>query len=110
MLLPFSRGNVLVDATMKSDMPPVALPTQEYMEKGLTLWNKLGLPPVRPQPPWFGYSLGDWTQDWADGAKRAAEGDYLVNGIRSLQRQQKGLVPETSVRDVEDGWDEKEIF
>ena len=89
-------------------MPPVALPTKEYMENGLKLWQKLGLPPVRPQPPWFGYSLGDWTQDWADGAERAAEGNYLENGLRSLQRQQKNLIPETSVRDVEKGWKIKE--
>jgi len=101
-------STLLIDATMKSDMPPVALPTKEYMERGLALWNRLGLPPVRPQPPWFGYSLGDWTQEWADGAKRAAEGDYLENGRRSLQRQQKNLIPETSVRDVEPGWDDRE--
>ena len=55
-------------------------------------------------PPWFGYSLGDWNDVWHQGAKRAAEGDYLENGQRTLQRQQKGLVPETSVRDTEDGW------
>jgi 4-hydroxy-3-polyprenylbenzoate decarboxylase len=103
-------STLLIDATMKSPMPPVALPTQEYMERGLAVWNRLGLPPVRPQPPWFGYSLGDWTQDWADAAKRAAAGDYLENGRRSLQRQQKGLVPETSVRDVEEGWDEKDYI
>jgi UbiD family decarboxylase len=103
-------STLLIDATMKSPMPPVALPTQEYMERGLAAWNRLGLPPVRPQPPWFGYSLGDWTEDWAEAAKRAAEGDYLENGRRTLQRQQKGLIPETSVRDVEDGWDEKETF
>jgi len=100
-------STLLVDATMKSDMPPVALPTREYMERGLAVWNRLGLPPVRPQPPWFGYSLGDWTEEWAEGARRAAAGEYLENGRRSLQRQQKGLIPETSVRDVEEGWDEK---
>jgi len=100
-------STLLVDATMKSDMPPVALPTREYMERGLEVWNRLGLPPVRPQPPWFGYSLGDWTEEWAEGARRAAAGEYLENGRRSLQRQLKGLIPETSVRDVEEGWDEK---
>ena len=101
-------STLLIDATMKSDMPPVALPTKEYMERGLKLWNKLGLPPVRPTPPWFGYSLGDWTQDWADAAQRAAAGDYIENGLRTLQRQQNNLVPETSVRDAESGWENKE--
>ena len=101
-------STLLIDATMKSAMPPVALPTKEYMEKGLKLWNKLGLPPVRPMPPWFGYSLGDWTQEWSDAAERAASGNYLENGLRTLQRQQSNLVPETSVRDAEIGWEEKE--
>jgi hypothetical protein len=36
------------------------LPKQEFMERALTLWKKLDLPPITPQPPWHGYSLGDW--------------------------------------------------
>ena len=98
-------STLLMDATMKSFMPPVALPTREYMEKGLVLWNKLNLPPVRPTPPWFGYSLGDWNSVWEAGAKRAAEGGYLENGRLSQQRQQQSLPPETSVREVEEGWE-----
>ncbi len=35
---------------------------------------------------------------------RAAASEYLENGRRTHQRQQHNLVPETSVRDVEDGW------
>ena len=37
-------------------------------------------------------------------ATRAAGSEYLENGRRTHQRQQKNLVPETSVRDAEDGW------
>ena len=101
-------STLLMDATMKSPMPPVALPTKEYMEKGLALWNKLNLPPVRPIPPWFGYSLGDWNSVWDAGAKRAAEGNYLENGRLSHQRQRQNLTPETSVREVEEGWKDVE--
>jgi len=97
-------STLLIDATMKSDMPPLALPTKEYMERAKVLWDKLGLPPVRETNPWFGYSLGDWTDVWDAAAQRAATGDYLENGRMTLERQQKNLVPETSVRDVEDGW------
>ena len=39
--------------------------------------------------------------------KLAAAGDYLENGARTLQRQQKHLVPEKSVRDAESGWNDK---
>ena len=41
-------------------MPPLALPKRDYMERAKGIWEELGLPPLRPQPPWFGYSLGDW--------------------------------------------------
>lgn len=89
---------------MKGDMPPLALPKKEYMDQAKALWDRLGLPPVQARNPWYGYSLGDWTETWDAAAKRAADGDYLENGRLTLERQQKGLVPETSVRDVEDGW------
>jgi UbiD family decarboxylase len=97
-------SSLLIDATMKEDMPPLALPTKEFMERAKALWERLGLPPLRPESPWYGYSLGDWTETWDQAAKRAAAGDYLENGRRTLQRRQKGIVPETSVRDVEEGW------
>ena len=95
---------LLIDATMKGPMPPLALPKREYMEGAKALWEKLGLPDLRPESPWHGYSLGDWTDEWDEGAKRAADSDYLENGRRTQQRRQKGLLPETSVRDAEDGW------
>lgn len=91
-------STLLMDATMKSDMPPLALPKKEYMERARTIWDELGLPKLRPQPPWFGYSLGDWLPAWDAAAKRAAEGDWLENGKISLAQQQKGLKPETKFR------------
>jgi 4-hydroxy-3-polyprenylbenzoate decarboxylase len=92
-----------MDLTMKSDMPPLALPKQQYMEKAKSIWEELQLPSLRPQPPWFGYSLGDWLKEWDEDAERAASGDYLVNGEKSLGRQRQGLVPETKFRPGEDG-------
>jgi len=102
-------GTLLIDATMKEDMPPLALPEKKYMEKAKALWERLDLPAIRPESPWHGYSLGDWHSRWAEDAKRAAEGDYLINGEMTLSRQQKSpdFKPETSVRDVEDDWDEE---
>lgn len=95
-------STLLMDATMKSDMPPLALPTREYMERARAIWDELGLPALRPQPPWFGYSLGDWLPQWDQAAARAARGDYLENGRISLGQQRKGLVPETKFRPDEE--------
>jgi 4-hydroxy-3-polyprenylbenzoate decarboxylase len=91
-------STMLMDATMKSDMPPLALPKQEYMERAQTIWNELGLGPLRPQAPWFGYSLGDWLPQWDAAAKRAAQGRYLDNGKISATQLRKGIKPETKFR------------
>jgi UbiD family decarboxylase len=88
-------STLLIDATMKGDLPPLALPKREYMERAKAIWEKLGLPALRPQPPWFGYSLGDWLPQWDAAAQRAVEGRYLENGRISAQQKQKGLKPET---------------
>ncbi len=91
-------STLLIDATMKSDMPPLALPKKEYMERAKTIWEELQLPALRPQPPWFGYSLGDWHREWDEAAARAAKGQWMENGRISLSRQRTGLVPETKFR------------
>ncbi|HUA53516.1 MAG TPA: UbiD family decarboxylase [Candidatus Sulfotelmatobacter sp.] len=97
-------STLLMDATMKGDMPPLALPKQAYMERAKTIWEELGLPSLRPQPPWHGYSLGDWLPAWDDAAERAARGGYLENGRISAQRRRKGIKPETKFRpDRDDG-------
>lgn len=98
-------STLLIDATMKNAMPPLALPGKEYMEHAKALWERLDLPTLRPESPWHGYSLGDWTETWSKAAQKAALGDYLENGEQTLARQQRDLIPETSVRDIEEGWD-----
>ncbi len=93
----------LIDATLKSDMPPIALPKREYMEAAKELWENLGLPALKPESPWHGYSLGDWNSEWDAMAKRAADGDYMENGRRSAQYRRSDVSPNTSVRDVPGG-------
>ncbi len=94
------EATMLIDATLKADMPPVALPTKPYMEDAKLLWEKLGLPPLKPESPWHGYSLGDWTDEWEEMAQRAAAGNYLENGRRSAQLRRNDVTPNTSIRDV----------
>jgi len=83
---------------MKGDMPPLALPKREYMERARKIWEELGLPKLRPQAPWFGYSLGDWLPQWDEAAKRAVEGRYAENGAISEKQRKKGVKPETKFR------------
>jgi UbiD family decarboxylase len=91
-------STMLMDATMKGDMPPLALPKREYMERSKAIWEELGLPALRPQPPWFGYSLGDWLPQWDEAAARAASGRYLENGATSLLQQRNDVKAESKFR------------
>lgn len=100
-------SSLLIDATRKSPMPPLALPTREYMEQGLKLWEELDLPRISAQSPWHGYSLGAWHEVWDKAASRAAAGDYMENGVISAAQRQPGLKPETKV-DPETGLPEKD--
>jgi 4-hydroxy-3-polyprenylbenzoate decarboxylase len=94
-------STILIDATLKSDMPPLALPKQEFMERALTLWKELNLPPITPQSPWHGYSLGDWDDQYDVYARRAVEGRWAESGSETIERRRAGLIPETPVRGVE---------
>ena len=94
-------STILIDATLKGDMPPLALPRKEFMDRALTLWKELNLPPITPQPPWHGYSLGDWDEHYDIYARRAVEGRWTESGDETIKRRRGGLTPETPARDVE---------
>src|SRR5688572_30104104 len=93
-------ATLLMDATMKEDLPPLALPKREYMERAKKFWEEeLGLPKLRPQSPWFGSAeQGHWPRQWDEAARLAANGRYLDNGRASEKRKRKGLKPETRVK------------
>ncbi len=92
---------LLIDATMKGDMPPLALPKREYMENAKALWEKLGLPPLRPEAPWHGYSLGDWTDEWDKSALEATRGNWMDRSEMYRQRRRRGVPPNTPARAAE---------
>jgi UbiD family decarboxylase len=94
-------SKLLIDATIKGPMPPLALPTKEFMERAQALWAKLDLPPIALKAPWHGYPLGDWIDRWDTYAERAVSGAWEETGKETLARQRTGLKPETPVRKVE---------
>ena len=95
---------LLVDATLRQDAPPVSPPVsppeRRYMEAAKDLWERLGLPALRPEAPWHGYSLGQWSDDWDAAAQRAADGRYLENGRISYQKRRSDVAPNTPVGDL----------
>lgn len=96
-----SDSTLMIDATLKADMPPLALPREKYMTRAREIWEGLQLPRLTPQPPWHGYELGDWSDLWSEYADRAVAGDWEENGEVTQGRQRGGMKPETPTRDIE---------
>jgi UbiD family decarboxylase len=95
-------ASVLIDATLKENFPPISLPKREYMERAKVIWEELGLPKLKPESPWFGYSLGEWSDDVDEAAKRATRGDYFQTGASLEKRRRKDVRMNTEVRNVDE--------
>ena len=91
-------ASVLFDATLKEPFPPVSLPKREYMENARKIWEELGLPPLKPQSPWFGTSLGEWDERFDVMAKRAVESDYWITGDIIAQQRRNDVTMNTEIR------------
>ncbi|OLC31067.1 MAG: hypothetical protein AUH81_18725 [Candidatus Rokubacteria bacterium 13_1_40CM_4_69_5] len=63
------------------------------MERAKVIWEELGLPALKPESPWYGYSLGEWCDEFEDEARLAVQGDAFVVGERLAQRRVKGEMP-----------------
>ena len=82
---PTGCSALMMDATRKWPYPPVALPAKKYMEAAKEIWEQLGLPPLQPKMPWYGYSLGHWSEEDEENAELAVRGEYR----RVAERLQK---------------------
>ena len=94
-------ASVLIDATLKEKFPPISLPKREYMEHAKVIWEELGLPKLKPESPWFGYSLGEWSEEFDHAAELAVKGDYFETGKLIAKRRRNDVRMNTEVRDVE---------
>lgn len=93
-------ASVLIDATMKEDFPPISLPKREYMERAKQIWEELGLPKLKPQAPWYGYSLGEWSEELDRAAELAVKSDYFKTGEELTRRRRNDVAMNTEVRDL----------
>ena len=103
-----TESTLFIDATLKSDFPPVALPKKEFMEEAKAIWEQLGLPPLHPETPWHGYDLGQWCPEWDEMTAKAASGKWKENGARALslrthledpQAEAAGIIAELRSKD-----------
>ena len=95
-------ASVLIDATLKENFPPISLPKREFMERANVIWEELGLPKLKPESPWFGYSLGEWPDHMDEAAQRATRGEYFETGALLEKRRRKDVRMNTEVRNVDE--------
>lgn len=91
-------ASVLMNATLKGAFPPISLPKREFMERARVIWEELGLPELKPEAPWFGYSLGDWSEEFEQDAQAAVRGEYFQTGERITQQRRGDVQMNTEVR------------
>jgi 4-hydroxy-3-polyprenylbenzoate decarboxylase len=72
------------------------------MERAKEIWEELGLPKLKPQTPWFGYSLGEWSEEFDHAAQLAVKSDYFETGKLIAKRRRKDLKMNTEVRTLKD--------
>ncbi|MBT6289222.1 MAG: UbiD family decarboxylase [Rhodospirillaceae bacterium] len=89
---------LLIDATLKETFPPISLPKKEFMERAAEIWAELGLAELKPEAPWHGYDLGEWTDEMEAMATRATEGDYWETGRAYAQRRRGDIEMNTEIR------------
>ena len=89
---------VLINATLKGTYAPVALPKREFMEQAKAIWERLGLPPLTPQPPWHGYDLGHWPQELERQAEMATRSDYFELGKNLANERRSDVAMNTPVK------------
>jgi UbiD family decarboxylase len=94
---------VLINATLKGTYAPVALPKREFMEQAKLIWERLGLPPLKPESPWHGYDLGYWPAELDRQARKATASDYFALGRETSNQRRSDVAMNTPVeRDEED--------
>ena len=85
---------MLINAMLKRPYPADLAARAAIHGKGeKEIWQELGLPALKPEMPWFGYSLGQWPEEFQIEADRAARRRILDHRevIKQRRRNDKRL-------------------
>jgi 4-hydroxy-3-polyprenylbenzoate decarboxylase len=100
-MLDHEDSAVLINAVLKETFPPISLPKREYMEHARAIWEELGLPPLRPEMPWYGYDLGEWNDHLEAQAQKAVRGEYWETGRWCAERRRSDVAMNTEMRTLD---------
>jgi 4-hydroxy-3-polyprenylbenzoate decarboxylase len=67
------------------------------MEHAKLIWERLGLPPLKPESPWHGYDLGYWPADLDRQARMAAASNYFALGRETGNQRRSDVAMNTPV-------------
>ncbi len=84
---PADCSALLIDATRKWPYPPISLPRKEFMVRARELWQELGLPKLADAGTWFGYELGDWSDEDREEAELALQGKHYDVGEKAAKKR-----------------------
>ncbi len=84
-------ASVLINALLKNDFAPVALPKKEFMLQAKAIWERLGFPPIVPQAPWHGYDLGVWPANLERQATMATRSEYFDFGDELIAQRRSDV-------------------
>jgi 4-hydroxy-3-polyprenylbenzoate decarboxylase len=57
------------------------------MERARKIWERLELPKLRPQEPWYGYNLGSWSEEDEEEAELALKGEHYQTGEKAIKKR-----------------------
>ncbi len=84
-------ASVLINALLKGPFAPVALPKKEFMEEARAIWERLGLPALKPENPWHGYDLGVWPPHLERQANLATASEYFSFGDELIGQRRRDV-------------------
>jgi 4-hydroxy-3-polyprenylbenzoate decarboxylase len=84
---PADCSALLIDATRKWAYPPISLPRKEFMVRAREIWEEIGLPKLGQTGAWFGYELGDWSDEDREEAELALKGKHYEVGEKAVKKR-----------------------
>jgi 4-hydroxy-3-polyprenylbenzoate decarboxylase len=67
------------------------------MENAKAIWERLGMPPLKPESPWHGYDLGYWPAELDLQARVAGASDYFTLGRETSNQRRNDVAIKTPV-------------
>ena len=80
---------MLINAMLKRPYPPISLPARQYMENAKVISEELGLPPLKPQTPWYGSRWANGGEIQVESADRAVRSGFWTGPGEVIKQRRR---------------------